>query len=89
MEITLKNIGIIENSTIKIDGLTVIAGYNNSGKTTIGKVAYSIFEAISKIDEKMLCDKNKFISKELKDFQNYLFQLQKNIIDNSKLIEKK
>ncbi len=35
MELQLQNIGMIKKSTIKIDGLTVIAGENNIGKSTI------------------------------------------------------
>ena len=34
MQITLDNIGIIKNSTLTLEGLTVITGKNNSGKTT-------------------------------------------------------
>lgn len=45
MELTLKNIGIIKDSTIKLDGLTVITGPNNSGKSTVGKALYSLIKA--------------------------------------------
>ena len=43
MKININNIGIIEEASLKINGLTVITGYNNSGKTTVGKVVYSLF----------------------------------------------
>lgn len=43
MQIRLKNIGIVKDSTIVLDGLTVITGKNNSGKTTVGKTLYSLF----------------------------------------------
>ena len=42
MELTLKNVGIIKDSTIKLDGLTVMTGPNNSGKSTVGKALYSL-----------------------------------------------
>lgn len=45
MELFLDNIGIIKNSTVKIDGLTIITGKNNSGKTTVGKAMYSLIRA--------------------------------------------
>ena len=35
MQIKLENIGIVKNSSIELNGLTVITGKNNSGKTTI------------------------------------------------------
>ena len=37
-KLTIKNIGIIRDADIDLDGITVITGVNNSGKTTIGKV---------------------------------------------------
>lgn len=37
MQIKLENIGIVKNSSIELNGLTVITGKNNSGKSTVGK----------------------------------------------------
>ncbi len=45
MDINIKNVGVIQDSTLEIKGLTVITGQNNSGKTTVGKILYSIFSA--------------------------------------------
>lgn len=52
MKFTLKNIGLIKNSEIKLDGLTVITGHNNSGKTTVGKALYACIEGASDIEKK-------------------------------------
>jgi len=41
MQLQLKNIRIIKNATIKFNGLTVIAGENDTGKTNVGKVLFS------------------------------------------------
>lgn len=46
MNLKLKNIGIIEKADIKLNGLTVIAGKNDSGKSTVGKVLYSCIKTI-------------------------------------------
>ena len=35
MQLTLKNIGIIKEANITLGGLTVIAGFNDSGKRNI------------------------------------------------------
>jgi len=40
MELQLKNIGMIKEANVNIDGLTVIAGENDTGKTTIAKKLY-------------------------------------------------
>lgn len=52
MKFTLKNIGLIKNSEIKLDGLTVITGHNNSGKTTVGKALYACIEGASDVDNR-------------------------------------
>ncbi len=61
MEIRLNNIGIINDSTIKLDGLTVITGDNNSGKTTVGKALYSLLDAVTDINLKNRMDRIVFI----------------------------
>ncbi|MDO4804315.1 MAG: AAA family ATPase [Lachnospiraceae bacterium] len=40
MKLYLKNVGRIKEAELLIDGLTVICGENNTGKSTIGKVLY-------------------------------------------------
>jgi predicted ATPase len=49
MELQLKNIGMIKEANVKIDGLTVIAGENDTGKSTLGKALYCIFEGLPDI----------------------------------------
>jgi len=51
MELQLQNIGMIKESTIKLDGLTVIAGENNIGKSTVGKLIFSLIKSSSRYDE--------------------------------------
>ena len=51
MELQLKNIGMIKEANVKIDGLTVIAGENDTGKSTVGKVVFCIIKAISRYEE--------------------------------------
>lgn len=45
MILLLKNIGKIKKAEINIKGITIIAGENDTGKSTIGKVLYSIFNS--------------------------------------------
>ena len=47
MELQLKNIGMIKEASVKIDGLTVIAGENDTGKSTLGKILYGLIQSIS------------------------------------------
>ena len=51
MKLQLKNIGMIQKANINLDGLTVIAGENNTGKSTVGKLLFSIIKASSRYKE--------------------------------------
>lgn len=53
MILTLKNICKIENATIELNGITVIAGENDTGKSTVGKVLYCIFNSFYKLEEQI------------------------------------
>ena len=44
MQLQLKNIGMIKEANVKIDGLTVIAGENDTGKSTVGKALYALIK---------------------------------------------
>lgn len=51
MKIEIKNVGMIKEANLKIDGLTVIAGENDTGKSTVGKILFCIIKAISKYED--------------------------------------
>lgn len=46
MKLTINKIGKIKNADIDINGLTVIAGKNDTGKSTVGKVLYALLKAL-------------------------------------------
>jgi predicted ATP-dependent endonuclease of OLD family len=45
MFLEINNIGKIENAKIEMRGITVLAGNNNTGKSTFGKVLFCIFNS--------------------------------------------
>nr|WP_278526034.1 AAA family ATPase [Eubacterium ramulus] len=49
----MNNFAKIKQADIIIDGITVIAGENNTGKSTVGKVLFSLFNALSNVEEKI------------------------------------
>lgn len=61
MILDLKNIGKIEQASVEINGITVIAGENDTGKSTVGKVLYSIFNSFYNIDEQIQQQKKESI----------------------------
>ena len=61
MKLTLQNFAKIDHADIILDGLTVIAGENNTGKSTIGKVLFSVFDALYYMEERKFLDKLSFV----------------------------
>lgn len=53
MQLRICNVAKIKEATINVDGITVIAGENNTGKSTIGKVIFSIFNSMSNMETKI------------------------------------
>lgn len=46
MKIQIENIAKIKSAEVKLNGLTVIAGENGSGKSTVGKMLFSIIQVL-------------------------------------------
>ena len=57
MKLTINNIGKLKSSEVVIDGITVITGENDTGKSTVGKVLWSVFNGFYEIDEKVYNEK--------------------------------
>ena len=53
MKLFLKNIGKIAETCVEIDGISVIAGENNTGKSTVGKTLYAVFNSFHDIHEQI------------------------------------
>lgn len=54
MKLKIDNFAKIKKAEIDIDGITVIAGKNNTGKSTIGKILFSLFNSTFKIDDRVI-----------------------------------
>lgn len=50
MKLKIEKFAKIKEADIELNGITVVAGYNDTGKSTIGKVLYSIFNSLKSID---------------------------------------
>lgn len=50
MRLSLKNIGKIKEASVEINGITVIAGENDTGKSTVGRALFSVFNSFCDID---------------------------------------
>ena len=68
MRLELENVGKINAANIKLDGITVIAGENNTGKSTIGKMLFCVFSAFHRIEEQIKEERIKSISRALSSY---------------------
>lgn len=53
MRLEIQHFSKIKQASIKLDGITVIAGENNTGKSTVGKILSCMFNSMYKVDEKL------------------------------------
>ncbi len=53
MKLSIENLAKIASADFEFNGITVIVGDNNTGKSTAGKVLYALFTALSKLPERI------------------------------------
>lgn len=53
VKLKIENVAKIEHAEIEMNGITIIAGKNNTGKSTIGKVVFSLFNSLSNIEARL------------------------------------
>lgn len=70
MELIVTNIGKVDHAALKIEGMTVIAGENNTGKSTIGKALFSAFNGLYQIDEKIIKAREENIGNAIRRYMN-------------------
>lgn len=57
MELKITNVGKISLAEIEIKGLTIIAGPNATGKSTVSRSLFAMFHSFSKISDKITLEK--------------------------------
>lgn len=73
MEINIANIGHIEKAQIDVESITVIAGNNNTGKSTVGKVLYATATGLNLLDsKKVLIEKGEVIASKIDTFSRLI-----------------
>ena len=78
MKLYMENIGKLANTEISIDGITVIAGNNGTGKSTISKSLFSIFTGFYDYKEKIIELRNYLIMREIRRQTSSFFLMQIN-----------
>ena len=62
MELQIQNVGKISSANIKLNSLTVVAGINDSGKSTIGKTLFLAIKALANSKNRTTEDKTQRIN---------------------------
>lgn len=93
MELKIKNIGKIKEGNVKVDGITVISGKGEAGKTTVLKTLSAVLDVINFSDDSVnfSCEQNKvenneeIIQKDVQArFENNFGKIINNIFSNDK-----
>ena len=80
MNLHIENLAKIGVADIKLDGITVIVGDNNTGKSTIGKALWAMFDALSNLEEKAKNERINKCSQFLYDYPYRMINLKLNHI---------
>ena len=78
MELKLNYVNRIKTADMKINGLTVVVGPNNSGKSTIGRTLYSIVKAIANTNQASEQDNEARLRKHIDSMYSRLRGLRRN-----------
>ena len=68
MKFIIKHIGRVADAEIVLNGITLIVGDNNMGKTTTGRALYAFFNALYRIDNEVETQRTFQITKILRRF---------------------
>lgn len=77
MKLSIQNIGKIHEADIELNGITVIAGENNTGKSTVSKVLYSMFSSSYNLEEQI--KRNRY-----KSIENSIMQMSYSTLEHTK-----
>ena len=61
MKLHVENFLKIAKAELEFKGLTVIVGDNNTGKSTVGKLLFSLFDLYSSSDEQIKVARRNFV----------------------------
>jgi len=75
MNLKIKNFGKIAEADIKLDGITVICGKNNTGKSTVGKALFSFYNALNDYKNKIDAQKNNKLKTTVRNYVSHSMNL--------------
>ena len=97
MKIDITNIGKIRKASIDIAGITVIAGENDTGKSTVGKTLFTVFNSFYNIEKIIEKQRKQLVKNKIDDFmydgtffidRRRILEIKKRIIEKIIRLEK-
>lgn len=70
MRLQLKNIGKLAEADVELKGITVIGGENDTGKSTVGKVLFSVFNGFYDVENRVANDCKNSIARVLRNLHD-------------------
>lgn len=68
MKLTLSDVGKIQTASVEINGITVIAGENNTGKSTVGRALFAVFNGFYNVEAQIHSERVRSIERLLTFF---------------------
>lgn len=75
MELKIRNVNKIQSADIQLNGLTVIVGENDSGKSTIGRVLFSAIKALVNTKANKVQKREELLEKHVQSLYRRLFSI--------------
>lgn len=66
----MEHVAKVKSASIEVEGVTVIAGLNGTGKSTVSKCLFSVINGRKDLQEKILADKEEEIRKIIKNWMD-------------------
>lgn len=70
MKITLNNVARVQHAEVEIKGISVISGYNGTGKSTVCKALYATSQAFGRLNQSVLQSKENSIKNSIDEWES-------------------
>lgn len=68
MRFSINNVGKVSNGDLELDGITVLVGDNNMGKTTVGRALYCLFNSLYGIQDEVTSQRKRQVFRTVRRF---------------------
>lgn len=74
MRLVVKNVGLLKEADVTVDGITVIVAPNDTGKSTVAKSLYIALDIMNRYDEHYDEDYESFLQEKVRDIRNIVIR---------------